>query len=955
MLYIIKWNFQRLICAALLTALTVTTAYAVTVEKKRPQTNPVPVFEVNCDRDFPPFEFVKNGLPAGFTVELIQALAKEANFNVHIVPGPGAEIRRNLGQGKTDLLLGLSENQARDFSTNLVLCHSLVFHDLFIPANSAFTTLKSLRNKRIGVQQGDIMHEYLLREGITRRIVTVRDARELLRKLSAPEIDAALMVRFQGLYLLRQLHISNIQAAGMILEPQRFAFAVPQGNRALLKRLNHGLTLLKYNGHFNAIYEKLFGLYYEHNVWKNSRLFLIILLILILLLLVSSIWTISLRNEVERQTQELRQIIDLVPHLIFVMDLKGQFIIANATVAKMFGKRVQDIMGKQPADLNPQVHAHVLFSPPDETTLKLGQAVSIPESNVVLPDGSIRILQIAKIPFRLATPKKKAVLTVAVDITDLKSAESALWESFRFNQEIISNAGEGIIVYDRSLHYVVWNRFMEKITGLPAEAVLGRQARELFPHLQEQGIVQLLERALRGETCRSGEVKFRVPSNNRSGWVSGTYVPHHNTAGEIIGVIGVIHDVSARKHLEAQLQQSQKMEAIGHLTGSIAHDFNNLLTPILGYADFSLMQLPPESKLRSQIQAIQDAAERAAALTKQLLAFSLKQVLNLNIVNLNTEIEGFRPMLKSLLGETIEINLSLDSKLEKIKADASQIHQILLNLAINARDAMPRGGKLTFKTSRSTITETQTNRQSGVPVGDYVQLSVTDTGTGMSAEIMSRIFEPFFTTKQPGHGTGLGLATVYGIVKQHGGFIFPASQPGQGTTFTLFFPPAPDVLISGKNSVEQNPLTESPPQGNETILLVEDEDSVRGLACEILTSHGYTVLAANNVSQALALCEQHGHMIRLLLTDVIMPGMNGKQLFALLKRKHPHLQVLYMSGYPEDIIVHEGILEENTRLLSKPFGVQSFLKIVHETLHSNLPEKPDVQTAQTEVTHENRS
>lgn len=386
-----------------------------------------------------------------------------------------------------------------------------------------------------------------------------------------------------------------------------------------------------------------------------------------------------------------------------------------------------------------------------------------------------------------------------------------------------------------------------------------------------------------------------------------------------------------RKWLEEQLLQSQKMEAIGRLAGGVAHDFNNHLTAINGYSDLLLDELPLDDPLRADVEEIKKAAERSASLTRQLLAFSRKQVLELQVLDLNEIVTQMENMLQRLIGENIHMHFNLVSQLTPIRADPGQIEQVILNLAVNAHDAMPNGGNLTIQTGQVNADEVQTPYRSLIHPGKYATLSVCDDGIGMDEETISHLFEPFFTTKPKGKGTGLGLATAYGIVKQSGGYIFPESAPGQGTIFTVYLP-----AIEPETASEELGQTSAPSSyGTETILLVEDGDAVRALARRILQRQGYIVLEACDAAEALGLCEQYKGTIDLILTDVIMPGnMDGHMLAEHVVRGRSETRVLYMSGYTEDVIAHYGILDPGVHFIAKPFTAESLVRQVREVLDS---------------------
>ncbi|MGH9775979.1 MAG: PAS domain S-box protein [Candidatus Acidiferrales bacterium] len=415
-------------------------------------------------------------------------------------------------------------------------------------------------------------------------------------------------------------------------------------------------------------------------------------------------------------------------------------------------------------------------------------------------------------------------------------------------------------------------------------------------------------------------------------WSGGSYACHaeplRSADGEIVGTICMALDVTDRKQLEAQLRQAQKMEAVGRLAGGIAHDFNNLLMVIQGYTELLVENLEGETSLRRHAEQIHQAAERAAGLTRQLLAFSRKQVLAPKVLNLQAVVSDMEKMLRRLIGEDIELVTVNPPGPWQVRADRSQIEQVILNLAVNARDAMPRGGKLTIETSNVELDHSYAQRHAIVTPGEYVMLAVTDTGCGMDADTQARIFEPFFTTKEKGKGTGLGLATVYGIVKQSGGYIWVYSEIVKGTTFKVYLPRVQEAVSPN----EQKKEAASPRHGSETILLVEDEAGVRALAREYLQSSGYTVLEARNGAEALEIAAKHGSEIHLLLTDVVMQGISGRELAENIQKLRPSAKVLFMSGYTDQAIVHHGILAPDTVLLQKPFTLNALSHKLREIL-----------------------
>ena len=385
---------------------------------------------------------------------------------------------------------------------------------------------------------------------------------------------------------------------------------------------------------------------------------------------------------------------------------------------------------------------------------------------------------------------------------------------------------------------------------------------------------------------------------------------------------------STRMTRAEQVRLAQRMETIGRLASGLAHDFNNLLTAILGQCDILLRRLPEEGPARKGIEEIRIAGERAAGLIRQLLAYSRRQVLKPQVLDLNSSVTSMVPMLRRLIGENIDLTPTLQTDLGRVEADPSQIEQIIMNLVVNARDSMPSGGRVVLETSNADLDETFAKRHVPTQPGSYVMLAVSDTGSGMNKATQARIFEPFFTTKQLGKGTGLGLATVYGIVKQSDGYIWVYSEPGMGSTFKIYLPRVDAEVSLEASSVTPRPL----PSGSETVLLVEDDRTVRLLASEMLRMNGYTVLQARDGREALDLVRRHGQPIHLLLTDVVMPEMSGRQLAKGVADIQPGICVLYMSGYTDGVIAHHGVLDAGVAYLQKPFSAESLARKVREVL-----------------------
>jgi len=506
-----------------------------------------------------------------------------------------------------------------------------------------------------------------------------------------------------------------------------------------------------------------------------------------------------------------------------------------------------------------------------------------------------------------------------------KARETLRRAELRF-QELFDNAKDVFFTLDLEGHITSLNKAGELLIGYSREEVRGMSLHALVApeHLP-------LCREMLKQVRREAELPpCEIALENREGRkvlleVSSLLLYRE---GKKEGVQGIARDITERRHLEDLLRQSQKLEAVGRLSGGLAHDFNNLLCAITGHSELLTERLEATDPAVSNVAQIKKAAESAAALVRQLLAFSRQQVFYPQVLNLNEVVSGVEKLFSRLIGEHIEFSTELEPSLGPVRVDPTQFEQVLVNLVLNARDAMPDGGRLTISTSECELEENIPSRHGIVPPGRYVVLAVSDTGLGMDAETQSRIFEPFFTTKAMGKGTGLGLATVYGIVKQSGGYTWVYSEPGRGTTFRVYLPREEQHGSSANAGKQQRKSY----RGTETILLVEDAEPLRVLAREFLTGSGYTVLEARNGRDALNIASRSEERIHLLLTDVVMPEIGGRQLAELLKEQNPELVVMFMSGYPNDRMIQHGVLEEGVTLLEKPFTRELLLRKVRESL-----------------------
>jgi PAS domain S-box-containing protein len=472
-----------------------------------------------------------------------------------------------------------------------------------------------------------------------------------------------------------------------------------------------------------------------------------------------------------------------------------------------------------------------------------------------------------------------------------------------------------------------WNAGAERVYGYTAAEMIGQSGFVLVPEDRRHEFGLVWEKIKQGKSMKPFEIQGRGKDGKQIPlWLSISTI--RNAAGRIVGASTIAREMGERKRLEQQLHQAQKMEAIGQLAGGVAHDFNNLLTIISGYSDILLANTRADDPAKGLLAEIRKAGEQAASLTRQLLAFSRKQVLEPKILDLNSIVAGTEKMLRRLIGEDVSLTSHLAPKLGQVRADAGQMEQVIMNLVVNARDAMPQGGNITIETGNVDLDPSYCLTRPELAPGRYAMLAVSDNGCGMDEETKARIFEPFFTTKGPGKGTGLGLATVYGIVKQSGGYIYVYSEPNLGATFKIYLPLIEDQNPAARLNTSSKPIG----HGQETILLVEDEVAVREFSRYALQSFGYAVLEARNGPEAIRLCEQYQGTIHLLVSDVVMPQMGGRQVAQRITAMRPGLKVLFLSGYTDDAVVRHGVLQAETAFLQKPFMPATLANKVREIL-----------------------
>jgi len=641
--------------------------------------------------------------------------------------------------------------------------------------------------------------------------------------------------------------------------------------------------------------------------------------------------------ELEGERRKFFILLENLPFAVVLCDDKGKYLYANPKFKEITGYTLEEVPDGntfvKKVYPDPRLrHEVISLWKKDVESFKIGESIdrTFP---IVCKDGAEK-----KVTIKTAYLAEGLYVMTFEDVTERERNETLLRESEERYRSLFENAYEGIFQSTLEGTYTMANPAMLRILGYSSFEELKESVKdirnELYVNPEDRD--RFLEILHKEGKVMNFETQFRRKDGNII-YVNTTAWPIRDESGKILYIQGITEDVTERKKKEEELNslreqflQAQKMEAIGRLAGGVAHDFNNILTVILGTCQIALMNLKNEEKLKKNIESIMHSAEKAASLTRQLLAYSRKQLMQIRVIDLNELIEGMEEMLKRLLGEDIEIEMYLEKNLGKIKADPTHLQQVIMNLATNAKDAMPEGGKLIIETFNVQLTEDYARTHFGVEPGPYVMISFTDTGTGIPKDIIPHIFEPFFTTKEKGEGTGLGLSTVYGIVKQLGGHIYVYSEEGRGTTFKIYFPRTDEKIEEEKKEekIEEKIVVPS----EKTVLIIEDDESVLKVTSEMVRSMGFKVIEAQNEEQAVEVAKNTGERIDIIITDVVIPGIKAPVLIAKLKKFHPNAKVLFMSGYTENAIAQYGILYPGINFIQKPFSKEELERKILEIL-----------------------
>ncbi len=627
----------------------------------------------------------------------------------------------------------------------------------------------------------------------------------------------------------------------------------------------------------------------------------------------------------------LQALINSIPDLVLFKDVHGKYLVVNKATEKSTGLTHDELLGKTNDDVLPPDVAR-LCNASDEEALRSASPVHSEEYTGT--DGGKVILDTIKAPIHDEHGNLMGLVAVSRDITERKHMEEALRKSERFIRDILETVDEGFIVIDRDFRIISANKAYLSQVKMGLENVIGRHCYEIS-HRNDKPCYEMGEQCSVRHAFDTGHpftaLHIHTDKEKNPIYVETKSYPLKDASGNTVSAIEIINNTTEKKKLEEQLRHAQKMEAVGQLAGGIAHDFNNILTAITGYGSLMMRKMGEGDPSRNFLQQILDSSQRAANLTQGLLAFSRKQVISPTPVKVNKIIENVEKLLRRLIGEDVELKVALADGDLTVMADIGQIEQVLVNLATNARDAMSEGGSLSIRTEMAALdAEFVTTQGYGNP-GAFACISVTDSGSGMDVKTKSRIFEPFFTTKEVGKGTGLGLSIVYGIVKQHNGFITCYSEQGKGATFKIYLPLIDHDAPRTTAGVH---LPES--GGTETVLVAEDDAAVRSLVKEVLEQFGYTVIEAVDGEDAVSTFTKNRDRVQLLILDVIMPRKNGKEVYEEIRRARPDVKVIFSSGYTADILQKKGIPEEEFNFISKPVSPTALLRKVREALDKGI-------------------
>ncbi len=902
--------------------------------------------------EYPPYSFLdKKGRPTGFNVAVTRAIAETMGMDIEIRLDPWSETRKSLESGTIDAIQGMYYSEERDRIIDFSPPFAIVSHAIFARRDSpAVKSVDEIKGRAIIVMRGDIMHDYCLKNTITDRLVLASTAADVLRLLASGKHDHALLAKLPGLYWVRELKLTNVVTVGRPIQPSKFCYAVGEGNTELLSRFSEGLAIIKHTNKYQELYDEWLGVLEPKGIALSRILIYAALVIipLILVLIGSFLWTWILRKKIAENTgglnkeivehkhaeealreseQKYRELVENIPQKIFYKDRDSVYVTCNNNYAQDFDITPDQITGKNDYDLYPKELAEK-YRTDDMRIIKTGKA-EILEEDYMLPDGQKFIVETIKTPVLDKKGEPVGILGIFMDITERKLAIENLQDNKVFLDNIIDQSPFAIWISDAEGTMQRANPALKKFLNLTDEQLIGKYNVLNDPVAERQGLLPLFLTVYNdGKTINftcdwdGNDIPTLDLKSSKSVSIEATMFPIHNMEGKLTNVVLSWIDITERKNLADALQQSQKMESVGTLAGGVAHEFNNILGGITGYTEIAIDDASQDSSVRESLDEILKLSHRARDVVKQILAFSRKGKPERKMIQLHLLVKEEIKVLRAMIPSTIEIREAIDEQAGIVSGDPTQLQQVCMNLSMNAAHAMEeRGGVLEIGLLPVVLDAEDVKQYSGLKPGEHVQVTVRDSGIGIDPKILDKIFDPFFTTKEVGKGTGMGLSVVYGIIMNHGGAITVESKIGHGTTFTVLFPAA-------KNVIEEITQSDDLPTGTENILIVDDEEYMVFPQKKILERLGYQVTAMTNSLETLELFKKDPQRYDLIITDLTMPNLTGDRLTSEVIAIRPDMPVIIATGYTDAIdnekVKHSGI----AAFISKPCKKQDLAKTI---------------------------
>jgi PAS domain S-box-containing protein len=892
------------------------------------------------DKDYPPLSYLEGNKPAGMEVDFAKALGETMHREVRVELLDWREAQEKMLKGEGDALLSMSI--AEDRKKLYDFTEPIVTHDfgIFVRGNDlTIRGLSDLYGKNVGVTPGGYPAD-LLEQHSSIPLVYIANYEDGFKRLEGGSIDAVVADTWVAEYVIQQHRFSNIRIAGKPIVTLLGALAVRKGEGKLADELNQGIRALKASGTMAQIQDR----------WRPQETVVLTrqtiqryletagTVLLLTMLGAMGLWVGTLKKQIVARRKIEAELMESRERFLMASSAAsmGTWRWTAATNESTRDANLNEIFGMGPhetkttlEDFFEKIHEDDRAGVSAEFKRAIEQRGTYrAEFRIVQPDGTIRWVRAQGKPFYTERGDIAYVTGAGADITQAKVVEEELRKERDFTSAVVESSPAYFVALSPEHKVLMMNEAMLNAVGYRREQVIGADYLATFVPEKERAAVDKIFDLTMMEANPSLSTNHIQTAEGRQLLVEWSGKCIFKQADEPEYFFGVGIDITERARsehekagLEAQLRHAQKMETVGRLAGGVAHDFNNLLTVINGYSDLLLDELRSQARPRKHTEEIRKAGERAANLTQQLLAVSRRQVTQPHPLRLNAVVTDAAKMMGRLLGEDVKLEVKLNAGEDQVLAEPGHLHQVLLNLSVNARDAMPRGGVLLIETSNVELNSREMIEDEEIAPGLYVRLSVRDSGTGMDEETLQHIFEPFYTTKERGKGSGLGLSIVYGIVRQSGGFIRVETVKGAGTSFHIFLPRNYAALPS----VETVKRNTSKLHGSETVLVVEDQESVRELTLQILKTHGYQVLEASQGEEALRQLQDYPRKIHILLTDLVMPGINGKKLAEEARTHRPGLKVLFMSGYSDDVLGQRGVLEPGLAYIQKPFAPETLL------------------------------